>query len=242
MSDQTGDTTTIPRGHNAWNDHLESVRSIAERSDIGRLAWALQDAEDERAPRSIGERIMGHRVRPEESCVLPGSTYIDRGLGAFTLAGGPLQRAISIATKVHLFQTDKAGEPYLFHCYRVAMNVESEQERCVAMMHDVLEDASDPRAWSEVIFHEFELEISHAVHGLWHRKDEPYQRYIERVANFPLAAAVKMQDIKDNLRHERLAKLPADEQERLTIKYRTALNWLSCRMPYDHTAFTQRYP
>ena len=53
--------------------------------------------------------------------------------------------AIKIAVNVHEGQTDKGGNPYILHPLRVMMSVESESEKIVAILHDVVED-SDGRS------------------------------------------------------------------------------------------------
>ena len=50
-----------------------------------------------------------------------------------------LERAIVIATKAHVGQSDRYGQPYIFHPFRVMMKMHSDDERIVAVLHDVLE-------------------------------------------------------------------------------------------------------
>ena len=51
-----------------------------------------------------------------------------------------LQRAIEIAVEAHREQTDKAGAPYLLHSLRVMMSLDTDEERIVGVLHDVVED------------------------------------------------------------------------------------------------------
>jgi (p)ppGpp synthase/HD superfamily hydrolase len=51
-----------------------------------------------------------------------------------------IAKVIKFATKKHEGQTDKAGKPYILHPMRVALRLETEQEKIVALLHDVLED------------------------------------------------------------------------------------------------------
>jgi guanosine-3',5'-bis(diphosphate) 3'-pyrophosphohydrolase len=51
-----------------------------------------------------------------------------------------LERAICIAASAHAGQVDKAGAPYILHVLRVMLAMSSEEERIVAVLHDVLED------------------------------------------------------------------------------------------------------
>ena len=40
-----------------------------------------------------------------------------------------LNTAIQIAVEAHKGQVDKAGQPYMYHCYRVISKVTSEEEK-----------------------------------------------------------------------------------------------------------------
>ena len=53
-----------------------------------------------------------------------------------------LELALSIATKAHRGQFDKAGIDYIEHPIFVASQVDSEEEKAVALLHDVIEDSS----------------------------------------------------------------------------------------------------
>ena len=54
-----------------------------------------------------------------------------------------LELAIAIAKEAHEGQTDKANRPYFLHPQAVASFVETEQEKIVAYLHDVMEDHPD---------------------------------------------------------------------------------------------------
>jgi len=54
-----------------------------------------------------------------------------------------LERAIAIAVEAHRGKKDKGGQPYILHPLRVMFLVESEDERIVAILHDVVEDHGD---------------------------------------------------------------------------------------------------
>ena len=53
-----------------------------------------------------------------------------------------LNKALDIAYKAHWGQTDKAGAPYKLHLTRVALHCQTEDEKIVALLHDVVEDTS----------------------------------------------------------------------------------------------------
>jgi len=51
-----------------------------------------------------------------------------------------LQQLIAIAAKAHEGQVDKAGAPYILHPLRVMLRLRTDEERIVAVLHDVVED------------------------------------------------------------------------------------------------------
>ena len=53
---------------------------------------------------------------------------------------GTLERAIELAVEHHKGQVDKAGEPYILHPLRLMMSVDKDDEKIVAVMHDIVED------------------------------------------------------------------------------------------------------
>ena len=52
---------------------------------------------------------------------------------------GSLKHAIEIASKAHRGQINKANEPYIRHPLRVMNQVDSTDEKIVAVLHDVVE-------------------------------------------------------------------------------------------------------
>lgn len=144
-----------------------------------------------------------------------------------------LTEAFRIAVEVHGAQRDKAGEPYLFHVFRVAEQMDTDEERVVAILHDVIEDsvALHPNAASVEMLRLglkirslYGIAVADAVCELTRGPVEPYLDYIRRLATNPLAVKVKFADLKDNRNRDRLRKLPRTEAERLWDKYEKA--WL----------------
>lgn len=137
-----------------------------------------------------------------------------------------LHTAVSIACQAHAGQSDKQGEPYIFHVMRVALACEGEA-RVVALLHDVVEDTA-------VTLHDlrdagFSARMIWAVDCLTRRKDagEIYAGYIERVSFDSLAVTVKLADLADNLRPERLAALPPEQAASLSKRYLAAYRTLT---------------
>lgn len=142
-----------------------------------------------------------------------------------------LKEAFRIAVEVHGDQRDKAGEPYLFHVMRVADQMDTDEERAVAILHDVIEDfvpgeghTGQTLALVSRIYEAYGSNVTSAVEALTKGTEVPYMDYIRRLSTNPLAVKVKFADLNDNRNRGRLRKLPRDEADRLFDKYEQA--WL----------------
>jgi (p)ppGpp synthase/HD superfamily hydrolase len=103
-----------------------------------------------------------------------------------------------IAVKAHGGQKRRNGDAYITHPLRVALQFSIEKLKCVAVLHDVLEDTAITA--DNLFEHEIPAEIVDAVRAISKVPGEPYLLYLKRVANNPLAREVKMGDLLDNLR------------------------------------------
>jgi (p)ppGpp synthase/HD superfamily hydrolase len=135
-----------------------------------------------------------------------------------------LSDAIALATAAHDGQVDKSGRPYIGHPLRVMASVTGEHAQMAAVLHDVIEDT--PVTASDLLAHGCPAVVVDAVVALSHLPGEPQEDYLRRVSADPLALTVKRADIADNLSPARLARLDAETQERLKIKYARALGLL----------------
>ena len=131
-----------------------------------------------------------------------------------------LSAAIELAARAHSGQVDKAGEPYILHPLRVMLSMQTEDERIVAVLHDVIEDT--PIDTQDLMNLGLSAEQIEAIVVLTRPPGEDYERFIEHIATNPLAKAVKLADIADNMSPARAASRPA----RLTDRYIRALAML----------------
>jgi (p)ppGpp synthase/HD superfamily hydrolase len=131
-----------------------------------------------------------------------------------------LETAIAIAAEAHKGQRDKGGQPYILHPLRVMMKLKTENERIVAVLHDVLEDT--PITEDDLRQRGFSSAIIEALRCLTREADEPYEAFIRRVKRNPLASAVKVHDMTDNMDLSRIPA-PKDEDFKRVEKYRAAL-------------------
>lgn len=130
-----------------------------------------------------------------------------------------LSRAISIATQAHESMRDRGGMPYILHPLRLMMNASSTEEKIVAVLHDVIEDTSVTIL--DLKDEGFPHDLLHALNLLTHRKEVPYTKYIEEIAVNPIARAVKLLDLKDNLDLTRLT-IGRDRDVDRIVKYQNA--------------------
>lgn len=134
--------------------------------------------------------------------------------------GDRLERAIAYAAMKHAGQKDKIGEPYILHPLRVMLSLNTEAERIVAILHDILEDTD--ATTSELLLTGFtETEIN-AVIAISKTKNQKYEEYLEQVKANKLALNVKKADIRDNSNPARLYLLEPDKREYLRNKYQRA--------------------
>lgn len=131
-----------------------------------------------------------------------------------------LEAAIITATKAHSGQYDKAGKPYILHPLRVMLNVNGGLvEQCVAVLHDIIEDTSITA--NDLLDMGFSDEIVNAVTLLTKTSEEDYMQYIIRLKNNPIACAVKLADLADNMDISRIPNPTEKDLARLE-KYKKA--------------------
>lgn len=151
-----------------------------------------------------------------------------------------LQRAIDIATEAHHGQFDKSGKDYIGHPLRVMEMGKTEEEKIVGVLHDVVEDS----AWTfEALEAEgFSQEIIAALKCVTKQSEnENYDDFIERVKKNPLAVAVKINDLTDNMDIRRLPYLSDKDIKRLK-KYLKAYKKLIGEPVYSIYAARQEHP
>ena len=151
-----------------------------------------------------------------------------------------LQRAIEIATEAHQGQFDKAGNEYIGHPLRVMEMGASEEEKIVGVLHDVVEDTD----WTFRMLEAegFSQEVIAALKCVTKiSENENYDDFIERVRKNPLATAVKINDLSDNMDIRRLPYLSDKDVKRLK-KYLKAYKKLIGEPVYSVYAARQEHP
>ena len=134
-----------------------------------------------------------------------------------------LDAALLLAVQAHSGQKDKAGKPYILHPLRLMLKCDTDDERIVAVLHDVVEDSDVTVQHLEGIG--FSSSIIDAINCLTKSDGEPYEGFIQRVSANILATKIKIKDIRDNLDVSRLESLTESDLQRIK-KYHQSLKYL----------------
>ena len=138
-----------------------------------------------------------------------------------------LAKAIAIAATAHLADVDKGGAPYILHPLRMMAQMDTDEARMTAILHDVVED-HEKDGWT---FDRLRSEgIPDAVISALRcvtkvSADEDYTAFIKRAASNPIARKVKIADLEDNMNMLRISHLRDKDVLRLQ-KYHTHWEWI----------------
>jgi hypothetical protein len=128
--------------------------------------------------------------------------------------------ALKYAMQAHKGQVDKGGNPYILHPVHLASQMKNEDEKIIALFHDIVEDTEftleDIANWGFA-------DLLGPIDCLTKRKDETYAESMERVMGDVRALKVKIADIKHNSDVTRLGDYDA---EKLSIMFARHEKWL----------------
>ena len=130
------------------------------------------------------------------------------------------KKALAMCFEAHRDQVDKSGLPYVFHPFHLAEQMDDEASVCVALLHDVMEDAD--YTVDDIRVLGMPAAVIEALLLLTHDASEPYLDYVARVARNPLAAKVKRADLRHNSDLSRLDEVTDLDRPRVE-KYQKAL-------------------
>lgn len=134
------------------------------------------------------------------------------------------KKAVRICFYVHKDQVDKTNMPYVFHPFHLAESMDDEISTCVALLHDVVEDTNI--TFIDLEKEGFSEEVIGALKLLTHDLDVPYMDYVRKIKENPVAAKVKLADLKHNSDLTRLDKVTEIDLER-NKKYNEAIELLT---------------
>lgn len=134
-----------------------------------------------------------------------------------------LDCAIKIAVNAHNGQIDKGGQPYVLHPLRVMFSLDSEKEKIVGVLHDVIEDTNITYEYLIMNGFDGEIEILEALKSVTRKEDETYDEFIDRVKLNPIGRKVKLADLQDNMDVSRILN-PTEKDYKRLEKYKKARN------------------
>lgn len=139
-----------------------------------------------------------------------------------------LHKAIKIADKAHKGQKDKYHAPYIAHVMRVMEYGKTYDEKIVGVLHDVVEDHPEEFSFEYLRNEGFPEYIIFAISCLTKfDTDENYDDFIKRTERSPLAVAVKLNDLRDNMDLRRVNRELTPKDIHRFNKYLKAYRYLS---------------
>lgn len=129
------------------------------------------------------------------------------------------ERAVVLATLCHAGTKDKGGNTYILHPITVAMNLKTEDERIVGLLHDSVEDKKI--AFEDLRALGFPEHIVKAIDSVTRREGETYMEFIIRSKQNSIGKNVKLKDIDNNMDISRISNPTEKDYNRLK-KYRKA--------------------
>lgn len=133
------------------------------------------------------------------------------------------KKALALCCNAHHGQRDKGGLPYILHPLHLAEQMETEEEICAALLHDVVEDS--PYTLADLRREGFPESVLEALRLLTREPGEDYLTYAARLRENPIARRVKISDLLHNSDLARLETVSSHDRARVE-KYRKALKIL----------------
>ena len=112
-----------------------------------------------------------------------------------------LHKALTIASEAHQGQFSINGEPYILHPLRLLIKSNNNEERIVAVLHDVIEKSNI--RLSDLKSRGFDQNIICSIDLLSRRISESYSDYIIRLMQNRISIKIKLLDLADNIKMHR---------------------------------------
>jgi len=109
-----------------------------------------------------------------------------------------LHKAITIACDAHQGQSSINGEPYILHPLRLLIKAKSNEEKIIAVLHDVIEKSNISLA--DLKNKGFDQNIISSIESLSRRRSESYVDYIARLMKNNISVKIKLLDLADNIK------------------------------------------
>lgn len=123
-------------------------------------------------------------------------------------------KALDVATKYHQDQVDLAKIPYIEHLIRVANRFDCFVHKTIAVLHDAIEDTDITiEHLKEMGFDETIIDVVGIL--TFDPVVQTRSIYIREISQHPIAAVIKMADLRDNMDLTRIAELTEGHIRRL---------------------------
>ncbi len=191
-------------------DRIHNTRSIVEDERLGRSPLMLLTTRpgELEAQHDRLRELYAPVVRPE---LLAAFDRARDDLGK-TINRWLPGRAAMIAASEHLGRFDETGEPSIFHPLRLALEAAMPEERIVALLHDVPQDAN--MSLDQLRREGFRAGTLRALERLTRRPGETYDAFIDRIARDRLATRVKLLELEDSAARSRPSATGVDQARR----------------------------
>lgn len=132
------------------------------------------------------------------------------------------QKAFELVEEVFKGKVDKGGSFYINHLIKVASKVRSDEDKTIALLHDIIEDTNITKR--DLLDMGFSKKIVDTVAILSRKKDETYSEFIQRIIDSKNISAirVKIADLEDNMDLKRIANYTDKDVNRVEKRYKPA--------------------
>ena len=130
-----------------------------------------------------------------------------------------IDKALELSTILVKGRVDKGGYPYVLHLLYVYSNVDTKEEKVIALLHDVMEDKKVTK--EELLDIGFPLKIVNDLAVLTRVKPMEYTDYIDNIIKNGSKEAlnVKLADLENNIDLTRIKNPSVKDYERVERRY-----------------------
>lgn len=130
-----------------------------------------------------------------------------------------IYKALELSTILFKGSVDKGGYPYVLHLLYVYSNVDTKEEKVIALLHDVMEDKKVTK--EELLDIGFPLKIVNDLAVLTRVKPMEYTDYIDNIIKNGSKEAlnVKLADLENNIDLTRIKNPSVKDYERVERRY-----------------------
>ncbi len=135
-----------------------------------------------------------------------------------------LSKTLELVLRVFDNKLDKGGKPNLLHIFKIYIKVKTQEEKLVALLHDIIENTDISE--QDLKEYGYDKELIDTLLCLTKKKGEYYPDYIDRIINSNnlVALNVKLEDLKSNIDIKDLENPSVSDYERINNRYLPAYN------------------